>query len=59
VKKGQFSWLACTAFGSFWVGQWEDATEMWYLLDPMGRDWGRHAYRPGDAGARYSPLGGV
>ena len=22
---------------------------MWNLLDPMGRDWPRHLYRPGDA----------
>jgi hypothetical protein len=37
----------------FWqlavIGRWADAEAMWQLLDPMGRDWSRSVYRPGDA----------
>jgi hypothetical protein len=28
------------------VGRWDQAEEMWNLLDPMGRDWRRNVYRP-------------
>jgi hypothetical protein len=31
------------------LGQWEQATEMWSLLDPMGRAWSREVYRQGYA----------
>jgi hypothetical protein len=31
------------------IGQWADAKVMWDLLDPMGRNWSRTVYRPGDA----------
>ena len=31
------------------VGRWDEAEQMWNLLDPMGRDWPRRSYRPGDA----------
>ena len=30
-------------------GHWDEAEEMWKLLDPMGRDWPRSIHRPGDA----------
>ena len=36
------------------IGQWESATELWQLLDPMGRTWSRNAYRPGYAEYRYA-----
>ena len=31
------------------AARWDEAEEMWNLLDPMGRDWPRYMYRPGDA----------
>jgi hypothetical protein len=31
------------------VGRWDEAEHMWNLLDPMGRNWPRNHYRPGDA----------
>jgi hypothetical protein len=31
------------------AGRWNEAEEMWDLLDPMGRDWPRNMYRPGEA----------
>lgn len=31
------------------TGRRDEAEEMWNLLDPMGRDWPRNVYRPGDA----------
>jgi tetratricopeptide (TPR) repeat protein len=31
------------------AGRWDEAEEMWDLLDPMGRDWQLRIYRPGDA----------
>jgi tetratricopeptide (TPR) repeat protein len=37
-----FSHLALT-------GRKREAEEMWSLLDPMGRDWPRYLYRPGEA----------
>lgn len=33
----------------FNIGQWEEATATWKLLDPMGRGWSRSQYRPGTA----------
>jgi tetratricopeptide (TPR) repeat protein len=33
------------------TGRWDEAEEMWDRLDPMGRDWPRRRYRPGDAEA--------
>lgn len=36
------------------VGQWAEAEAMWQLLDPMGRDWSRSIYRPGDAEFVYA-----
>jgi tetratricopeptide (TPR) repeat protein len=35
-------------------GQWEDAQAIWQLLDPMGRDWKRDAYRSGYAEYWYA-----
>jgi tetratricopeptide (TPR) repeat protein len=31
------------------IGQWQRAEAVWELLNPMGRDWDRAIYRPGDA----------
>lgn len=31
------------------LGRWSEAAATWQLLDPMGRDWSRAAYRPGAA----------
>ena len=44
------------------TGRWDDAEQMWNLLDPMGRRWPRNLYRPGDAERcrlefMLSPLG--
>ncbi len=36
------------------IGCWADAEAMWRVLDPMGRDWLRISYRPGDAEALYA-----
>jgi hypothetical protein len=36
------------------MGRWDEAEEMWNLLDPMGRDWPRPVYRQGHA--EYSRL---
>jgi len=36
------------------TGQWQAAEAMWQLLDPMGRDWPRAVYRPGDAESAYA-----
>jgi hypothetical protein len=36
------------------IGLWADAQAAWDLLDPMGRDWSRNIYRPGDAEHDYS-----
>ncbi|HEX6183377.1 MAG TPA: DUF4062 domain-containing protein [Pyrinomonadaceae bacterium] len=36
------------------IGAWVDAEAMWQLLDPMGRDWSRSRYRPGDAEYAYA-----
>jgi hypothetical protein len=35
------------------IGRWEDAEAMWQLVDPMGRDWPRGLYRPGQAEFTY------
>ena len=35
-------------------GKWADAEATWQLLDPMGRDWSRATYRPGDAEFEYA-----
>lgn len=44
--------------GRFWqlvdIGQWSEAEAIWQLLDPMGRDWSRDIYRPGDAEYSYA-----
>ncbi len=31
------------------IGQWADAEATWQLLDPMGREWSRAVYLPGEA----------
>ena len=31
------------------MGRWDEAEEMWSLLDPMGRNLPRAIYRPGNA----------
>jgi hypothetical protein len=36
------------------IGKWADAEAIWFLLDPMGRDWAREAYRPGRAEFDYA-----
>ena len=36
------------------IGQWANAEAMWQLLDPMGRDWPRAIYRPGEAEHSYA-----
>jgi hypothetical protein len=36
------------------LGRWDNAEEMWNLLDPMGRSWSRTVYRPGDAERDYA-----
>ncbi len=36
------------------LGRWQDAHAMWNLLDPMGRNWSRSMYRPGDAEKSYA-----
>jgi hypothetical protein len=42
----------------FWkyssMGQWAEADAVWLLLDPMGRNWGRAVYRPGDAEYQFA-----
>lgn len=38
------------------VGHWTDAEAMWKILDPMGRDWSRTTYRPGDAEDHYAQF---
>lgn len=30
------------------IGEWAKAQALWDLLDPMGRNWPRHLYRPGN-----------
>jgi hypothetical protein len=35
-------------------GQWTKAEALWQQLDPMGRDWRRGVYRPGDAEYYYA-----
>lgn len=35
-------------------GRWAEAEATWRLLDPMGRDWSRSRYRPGDAEWSYA-----
>jgi Domain of unknown function (DUF4062) len=42
ARRSRFRLLATT-------GRWDEAEEMWNLLDPMGRDWPRPIYRPGNA----------
>jgi hypothetical protein len=36
------------------LGQWAEAEANWQTLDPMGRDWARAAYRPGQAELGYA-----
>jgi hypothetical protein len=36
------------------IGQWAEAESTWQILDPMGRDWPRGGYRPGDAEYRFA-----
>ena len=44
-----------TLFGQLaMTGRWADAEAMWQLLGPMGRDWPRTTYRPGDAEEEYA-----
>lgn len=38
------------------LGQWAEAAAHWSLLDPMGRDWNRAAYRPGQAEWDYGEF---
>ncbi|MEM8999868.1 MAG: DUF4062 domain-containing protein [Bacteroidota bacterium] len=35
------------------IGDWQNAEKMWHLLDPMGRDWIRRVYLPGQAEVYY------
>ncbi|MCP4612543.1 MAG: DUF4062 domain-containing protein [Planctomycetes bacterium] len=36
------------------IGQWKEAEAMWHLLNPMGRDWYRGIYSPGNAEYSYA-----
>lgn len=36
------------------LGKWPEAEAMWQSLDPMGRQWSRVAYRPGNAESVYA-----
>jgi tetratricopeptide (TPR) repeat protein len=36
------------------AGKWAEAEAIWDLLDPMGRDWSRGTYRPGEAEYEYA-----
>lgn len=36
------------------TGRWSDAEMMWHILDPMGRNWVRARYRPGDLERAYA-----
>jgi uncharacterized protein DUF4062 len=38
------------------LGQWTKAMGVWLLLDPMGRDWDRATYRPGQAELHYAQF---
>jgi len=38
------------------LGQWAEAAATWSLLDPMGRDWPRAIYRPGQAEQHYAEF---
>jgi len=38
------------------IGQWAAAQATWDLLDPMGRNWSRALYRPGDAECDYAKF---
>ncbi len=38
------------------LGRWDEAEAVWRALDPMGRDWTRSQYRPGDAEAAYAEF---
>jgi hypothetical protein len=38
------------------IGRWTEAEAIWQLLDPMGRDWSRARYRPGNAEYAYAKL---
>ena len=38
------------------MGQWKDAEAMWQLLHPMGRNWKRSVYRPGEAEYSYAQF---
>ena len=46
ARQGRFQQLAR-------IGQWAEAKATWDLLDPMGRNWPRAIYRPGDAEYYY------
>lgn len=35
-------------------GRWDEAEETWRVLDPMGREWSRGQYRPGEAEIQYA-----
>ena len=43
--KARLKYFTALAVG----GHWNEADEMWNLLDPMGRNWPRSIHRPGDA----------
>jgi hypothetical protein len=53
-----------TEFGArldrFWqlagIGRWKDTQDMWDLLHPMGRNWLRARYRPGQAEYYYAQF---
>jgi hypothetical protein len=38
------------------IGKWVEAQAVWDLLDPMGRNWLRADYRPGDAEFTYAAF---
>jgi hypothetical protein len=49
IRLARFEQLSC-------IGQWMAAEAMWQSLDPMGRDWSRFTYRPGDAEGHYAKF---
>jgi tetratricopeptide (TPR) repeat protein len=57
---GYGDYLFCASLYRFRIlaaaGRWDEANAMWLALDPMGRDWQRIHYRPGDAEAAYAEF---
>ena len=52
IFRAQLDWFSYLVT----LGKYPEAEGMWRLLDPMGRDWARHSYRPGMAEYQYAVL---